>query len=74
MANSIPARAAGACAAREPDNGCSLSSGIVETTLSNFRLTFVHFTEELEHADALVSMVRVAVTALEPEIVVFEIE
>jgi hypothetical protein len=74
MANSIPARAAVACAAREPDNGRSLSSGIVETTLSNFRLTFVPFIEELEHADALVSIVRVAVTALEPEIVVFEIE
>jgi hypothetical protein len=32
------------------------------------------FIEELEQVDALVSMVRVAVTALDPEIVVFEIE
>jgi hypothetical protein len=34
----------------------------------------VPFIEELEQAEALVSIVRLAVTALVPEIVVFEIE
>ena len=73
--NIRPARAVVAWAAITPPGpGESLSSGIIENPLSNVRLPLVLFIEELEHAEELVSIVRLAVTVLVPEIVVFEIE
>lgn len=73
--NIRPARAVVACAAITPPGpGESLSSGTIANPLSNMRLPLVPFIEELEHAEELVSIVRLAVTALAPETVVFEIE
>lgn len=74
-ANSRPATTVVACAAITPlGTGGSLSSGIIKNPLSNMRLPLVPFIEELEHVEELVSIVRLAVTALVPETVVFEIK
>jgi hypothetical protein len=74
-ANSRPSTTVVACAAiTPPKTGGLLSSGILENPLSNIRLPLVPFIEELEHAEELVSIVRLAVTALVPETVVFEIK
>ena len=73
--NIRPARAVVACAVITPPGpGESLSSGIIANPLSNMRLPLVSFIEELEHAEELVSIVRLAVTALVPDTVVFEIK
>ena len=73
--NIRPARAVVACAAiTAPGTWGSLSLVIIEDPLSNMRLPLVPFIEELEHAEELVSIVRLAVTAPAPETVVSEIK